>query len=146
MLPKLSYQTNNAIKCVILQTMKSKNYLINRVNSFRNAFRGIFTVIKTEAQATIHLIASIFAISVAFLLQIEDIEWLFILLAISLVWITEILNTSLERLLDHLHPEHHPNVGAIKDIAAGAVLIAALFALLTGIYIFGPPLFQLLFN
>lgn len=126
--------------------MKSKTYFKARVKSFRNAFRGIGIIIRTETHAIIHLVASIFAITASILLQISEIEWLFILLAISLVWISEIINTSLERLMNHLHPEHHASIRDSKDLAAGAVLLAAIFALITGLIIFGPAIYNLIIS
>jgi diacylglycerol kinase len=57
-----------------------------------------------------------------------------------MVWITEMLNTVVEKIMDHLSPECHPRVKWIKDVAAGAVLISALVAAITGAVIFIPIL------
>jgi diacylglycerol kinase (ATP) len=59
-----------------------------------------------------------------------------ILLAIALVLVSEIFNTAIERLVDIVSPEHHPKAGIIKDIAAGAVLVASIVAVLIGVFIF----------
>jgi diacylglycerol kinase len=63
------------------------------------------------------------------------------LLAIALVWTTEAINTAIEKIVDFISPDFHPKAGEIKDLAAGAVLIASLFALITGLIIFVPKLF-----
>ena len=58
----------------------------------------------------------------------------------ALVWITEAINTALEKLVDLVSPDHHPLAGQVKDLAAGAVLLAAGFAVLVGLLVLGPYL------
>jgi diacylglycerol kinase (ATP) len=70
-------------------------------------------------------------------------EWVAICMAMSLVWITEAFNTALEFLTDLCSPEYHPLAGKAKDVAAAAVLIAALFALATGLIVFIPKILRL---
>ena len=65
-------------------------------------------------------------------------EWIAILFAISTVFITELINTSIERVADYISPEFHPKIKLIKDLAPGAVLVAALFAILIGTIVFIP--------
>jgi diacylglycerol kinase len=65
-------------------------------------------------------------------------EWLWICVAIVLVWSAEAFNTALEQLADALHPQHHPGIGRAKDLAAGAVLIAAIGAAVIGVMVFWP--------
>lgn len=65
-------------------------------------------------------------------------EWLWIAFAIGLVIIVELLNTSIEVLVDLISPQKHPKAGAIKDLAAAAVLVSALVALIIGLFIFVP--------
>src|SRR5687767_815513 len=95
---------------------------------FRFAFKGIATFFG-ERNAKIHLIAAIAVILAGFYVEVERSEWFWIVLAIALVFITEMLNSAIERMCDVLHPGHHPGIGKVKDIAAGAVLVAVLFAL-----------------
>lgn len=68
-------------------------------------------------------------------------EWAIVWVCIGMVLGMEMLNTAIEELLDHLHPERHPNIGKAKDIAAGAVLITSMAAGIAGIYIFLPRIF-----
>ena len=74
-------------------------------------------------------------------MQVSTAEWLVIVTMIGLVLMAEAFNTSLEKLMDILHPELHPKVGKAKDIAAAAVLIIAVAAAIVGITIFAGKLF-----
>ena len=76
---------------------------------------------------------------------ITKTEWLFVVVAIALVIITEMLNTAIEFLVDFVSPEYNELAGKVKDIAAGAVLFAALMAAVIGILVFGPYLLALIF-
>jgi len=118
-----------------------KNYIIERLKSFIPAFQGISLLIRYEKNATIHLIATVFVIIISWLLSVNKTEWLFIFLAIFLVWITELINTSIEKLTDKEYPEFHPQAKIIKDFSAGAVLMAAIFSVIVAIFIFLPRLF-----
>ena len=86
----------------------------------------------------LHAIAAAIAILLGFILAITAIQWLVILLCIGAVFALEIINTAIEALVDHLHPERHPKIGLVKDLAAGAVLIAAILSLIIGCIIFLP--------
>jgi diacylglycerol kinase (ATP) len=78
------------------------------------------------------------------ILQVSAFEWTVLVLAMVGVWSTEALNTAIEAIGDALSPERNPLVGLAKDAAAGAVLIAALGAIVIGIFIFGPRLLRIL--
>jgi diacylglycerol kinase len=119
-----------------------RKYLLARLQSFIPAFQGIFTLIKHEKNALIHLIATIAAIAAGFLLQITHIEWLFVILAITLVWITELINTAIEKLTDIYQPNCHPTAKIVKDCAAGAVLLGALYSIIVAVVVFLPKLFS----
>ena len=67
-------------------------------------------------------------------------DWAVLALAIALVWMAEILNTSIEAVVDLASPVHHPLAKVGKDVGAAAVLIASLIAILVGLLILGPPL------
>ena len=73
---------------------------------------------------------------------ISRYEWAIILLVIGAVWTAEFLNTALEAILDIASPERHPLAQIAKDVGAAAVLIAAVVAIVVGLIILGPPLFQ----
>lgn len=113
------------------------------IKSFGYAISGVLRLIKEERNAKIHAVAALSAISAGFYFDINLLEWTMVIIAIALVIITEAVNTVLENLLDHMHPERHPTVGKIKDMAAGAVLIAALAALIIGLLVFLPKLIAL---
>jgi diacylglycerol kinase len=93
------------------------------------AFDGIIDLIKCENNAKIHAISTIVVILVGLKLQFLAIEWLWISLAIAGVWVAELINTSLERLTDLVSPEMNPIAKKVKDYAAGAVLVMAIWAI-----------------
>lgn len=116
------------------------NYLQQRLKSFKFAIDGIVAFLRSEPHARIHAVATVIAITAACWFGLTGSQWIALLLVIGLVWITEMLNTVIEKIMDHLSPDYHPRVKWIKDVAAGAVLIAALIALITGCIIFIPLL------
>ncbi|MRS05815.1 diacylglycerol kinase family protein [bacterium] len=106
------------------------------------AFEGLFHVVKTQNNARFHLLATIIVIGASVWLKITSVEWCPILIAISLVWIAECFNTTLESFFDLINPEPHPLVKNGKDSGAAAVLIAAFLSVALGIIVLGPPLIQ----
>ena len=125
--------------------MKSSNpfSISQRLKSFKYAFAGLRTLFTEEHNARIHLLAAVIALTVGFVLKISASEWIFLVGAISLVFICELFNTSLEALADFVSPEKHPQIKKVKDLAAAAVLTSALTALITGIIIFLPKIINL---
>ena len=115
-------------------------FLNHRIYSFKNAFRGVFVFFTNYggAHALIHGVAAIVAISLGFYFSIQVMEWIAIGAVITLVLVAEIINSAIEQLTDLVHPEWHEKAGIVKDMAAGAVLLAAIFALITGLIIFYP--------
>jgi diacylglycerol kinase len=124
-------------------TASSKFSWIARLNSFRYAGAGILYFFIKEHNARIHLGAAVMVLLLSYYFKISETELLMIIFFIALVWITEMLNTAIERIMDFLSPEIHPAVGIIKDIAAGAVLVASVAACVAGSIIFIPKLFHL---
>lgn len=112
-------------------------YLQRRMSSFACAMKGAVILIRSQPHARIHLAATgaVFALGVGFNLQ--RLEWCLVIIAIMMVWVAEGINTALEAIADAVHPDHHPLIGRAKDVAAAAVLIAAVGALLIGLLIFG---------
>ena len=98
----------------------------NRVSSFRYAFRGVWILLTTQVNARIHLIATVGIVVLGLVTGLNPTEWSLIVIAISMVWAAEGLNSALELLADHTAPEWHETVGRAKDIAAGAVLLTAI--------------------
>ena len=111
-----------------------------RLQSFQHAFRGLINLFKYEHNSRIHLVASIIAIIAGVLLKITSAEWLIIILVIGLVFITELINTAIERLADKVQPEFDPNIKQVKDYAAAAVLVASIVAVVAGGIIFIPKI------
>lgn len=112
-----------------------------RIKSFSFASHGFVDFLQKEHNAWLHLMASVVAITLGFLLAISKMEWIAISIVIGLVWIAEMFNTCIEAILDFISPDQHPKVKFIKDVAAGAVLVAAAVALITGLLIFIPHIY-----
>jgi diacylglycerol kinase (ATP) len=111
-----------------------------RLRSVRYALRGVGVMLRTQHNAWIHAVATVGAVAAGVVLGIDRLEWLAIVLAIMAVWTAEALNTAFESLCDVASPEFHPMVERAKDVAAGAVLVAALGSVVIGLLVFGPRL------
>jgi diacylglycerol kinase (ATP) len=114
-----------------------------RIKSFGFAFRGIFTFFKYEHNARIHLFATISVMLLGFYFSISRTEWMFVFSAIGFVVISEMFNTAIEKFADRLTLEYDESIKIIKDVAAGAVLFAAFYALLIAGFIFVPRIFEM---
>lgn len=111
-----------------------------RLKSFSYAGDGFRALFRTEHNAWIHFALTLAALVAGFVLRISSGEWVALILAFGLVWMAEIFNTCLEKVMDFLTEERHPQVKIIKDLAAAAVLTAAIVAFLVGLIIFIPKL------
>ncbi|MCU0288988.1 MAG: diacylglycerol kinase family protein [Acidobacteria bacterium] len=111
---------------------------------FKYAFNGIFYAIKTQANVRIHIVVSVLVISAGFIFKINPIEWVFICFAIGLVLASELFNTTIESLVDIVSPSYNEKAGRVKDIAAGAVLIAAIISVIIGGIIFLPKIMKII--
>ena len=120
------------------------SYLTGRLRSFGHAFRGLAILLRTQHNARIHAFATILVLAAGALLRISLSEWALIALAVVCVWVAEALNTSIESLVDLASPDPHPLAGKAKDVAAGAVLIAAIGSLIVGALVFGPHVLRML--
>ena len=109
-----------------------------RVRSFRHAIRGVLRMLRCQHNAWIHAAATVGGVGAGLWFQVSRADWCWIVLAISIVWTAEALNTAFEFLADAASPEFHPLVRDAKDVAAGAVLITALAAAIIGAIIFWP--------
>ena len=108
--------------------------------SFRCALLGIVHLLRTQVHARWHLLATLIVTVLGLALKVSVGEWLVLLVAMALVWTAEGFNTAIELLGDAITKETHPQIGHAKDVAAGAVLLAALFAVIIGSIIFLPRL------
>jgi undecaprenol kinase/diacylglycerol kinase (ATP) len=115
-------------------------YIFKRIFAFKNAFAGLFVFIKQGEHAKLHLIAAILVVFLGWFLSISRTDWILSFLCIALVLCMEAFNSALEYLVDLASPNFHPLAKKSKDIAAAAVLIAAIFALIIGLIIFLPYL------
>jgi undecaprenol kinase len=108
-------------------------------HSFRYAAQGIASAFKSELNMKVHTALAVVTLIAAALFRIPPSSWILLLLAITLVLTTELLNTAIEAVVDLVSPGVHPLAKRAKDIAAGAVLLTAVFAVITGIYVFYSP-------
>ncbi len=111
------------------------------LKSYKYALNGLKHLLRLENNARIHLAATFLILALSAYFRIETTEWLWVILSISLVWMTELLNTAIEKIVDFISPEFHPEAGKIKDLAAAAVLVAALFSIIVGVIIFQKYIF-----
>jgi len=123
---------------------KNNQKIKERINSVRNAVNGLAHLFKGQANARLHLIATVAVITLGFLFKINVSEWALLVLAIGSVLAAELFNTSVEYLADVVSPEHNDKIKQVKDLAAGGVLIAAICSLVIGVIVFGPRIIRLL--
>jgi diacylglycerol kinase (ATP) len=111
-----------------------------RWRSFGHAAQGLARLVRGEIHARIHLIATMIVFLTGWQMRLTAEDWRWLITACALVWLAEALNTAVERLADRVCATHDPAIGAAKDLAAGAVLVAAIAALAIGGSIFLPLL------
>lgn len=111
-----------------------------RLASFAHALRGAAYLLRSEPNAKLHAAATLAVAVLGGFCALGRIEWCLIVIAAAGVWITEAINTALERLCDRVSTEFHPLIGAVKDVSAAAVLIAGAAAAAVGALVFGPYL------
>lgn len=121
-----------------------QNFLKSRQAAFGHAFRGIALLFRSSVHARIHALAFAAVVFAGIFFKINNTEWLTIFLVSGLVLAAESLNSALEEALDVLHPQQNSKIGRSKDLAAGAVLLSAIFATLTGVWIFIPKILELI--
>lgn len=115
----------------------------SRIRSFGYALSGLRRFFLAEHNVWIHSTVAIFAVMLSFLLKISALEWVGVLFAIGLVLAAEAFNTCIEKIMDRLLPQQDETVRYVKDLAAGAVLIAAIVAAAIGVIIFLPKIISL---
>ena len=112
--------------------MKSRSL----IESFNYAVSGIIYTLKTERNMRIHFVISIIVILLSLFFDFSRGELLLLFFTISLVFITEMINTAIERTIDLITEDFHPLARIAKDVAAGGVLIAAINSLIVGYLLF----------
>ncbi|WP_314043517.1 diacylglycerol kinase family protein [Streptococcus cristatus] len=116
------------------------------ISSLEFALTGIFTAFKEEKNMRSHVLSAVAAIIAGLIFRISATEWLFLLLSIFLVIAFEIMNSAVENVVD-LASDYHFSMRAknAKDMAAGAVLVVSGLAVITGLIIFLPKLWDIIF-
>lgn len=120
--------------------MTFKTFITSRIAAFGHAFRGWGHVLQTQQNAWIHSLVASIVVAIGLWLQLSTHDWAIIVLTIAMVFTAEFINTSIEAIVDLASPTHHPLAKVGKDVGAGAVLVAALAAIVVGLLILGPPL------
>ncbi len=115
------------------------------LRSFRFAGQGILDLFRFENNAKVHLLIATLVIAAGFWLGLSRVEWALILMQIGLVLAAEAVNTAIEKLCDFVSPGLHPHIKAIKDMAAGAVLIVAIMAVIVGVLVLGGRVLEVYF-
>jgi diacylglycerol kinase len=115
---------------------------INRLESFQCAFAGIWYTLRTQRNAQIHVTIATLILILGLWLRLSLTEWAILALTTGFVFAAEMINTVAETAMDYATTDFHPQVKIVKDVAAGAVLIAAITAVMVGLIILGPPLFR----
>ncbi|BAH43041.1 diacylglycerol kinase family protein [Brevibacillus sp. RS1.1] len=110
--------------------------------SFTYALQGISYTVRTQRNMQIHVAAAIVVLAAAWWLQIPRSDVLLVLFSIGLVFSLELVNTSIEAVVDLASPEWHAKAKIAKDVGAGAVLVAAILSFIIGVIVFGQPLLQ----
>jgi len=118
--------------------------LQRRAASFGHAFRGVGAALRSELHLQFHAVATVAVLGLGWYLGLSPVEWALVALAVASVWAAELFNTAIETLTNLVSPGYHPLAGKAKDVAAGAVLLAAAGAVVVGGCIFGPKLWVLL--
>lgn len=119
---------------------KSKNV----ISSFKYAFQGMFSALKTERNLKIHVTIMILVIIAGIVLKISKIEWIICIILFGLVIGGEMFNSAIETVVDIAMPDINPKAKFAKDAAAGAVLVFAIASAIIGFMIFGPKFIALL--
>ena len=122
-----------------------KAFIQGRINSFRPAFAGMAHVLRTQPNAWLHGIISLAAIAVGLWLGLDAGSWASIVVMMAVVWVAEFFNTAIEAVVDLASPQIHPLAKIAKDVSAGAVVICAVAAVVVGLLVLGPPLWERLF-
>lgn len=117
---------------------KDNSFITGRLKSVGYAVKGAIKLITTEHSVMVQFTLAIIMIIAGFYFDIDRYEWMMQILAFGLVLGIESLNTAVEKIADFVHPEFHDRIGFIKDIAAGAVMFAALAAMAIGLLIYVP--------
>lgn len=119
------------------------SYLKRRSRSFVYALKGVAALVRTQPNARIHLAATVAVAALGCWFSLDRLEWALVIVAVMTVWVAEGINTAIEALADVVSPDRHPLIARAKDVAAAAVLIAAVGAIFIGFLVFAERLRRL---
>ncbi len=108
------------------------------MKSFFYACSGLKSLTRTEHNVWVHAAATVVVIALSIFFQVSRLEVIGLVFAIGFVWVAEIINTVIEKLMDFISREQHPAIKRIKDMSAAAVLVASLVSLIIGCIVFIP--------
>ncbi len=128
--------------CVSIYHFKRivETYFKKRYNSFKFAFRGLNSAMRSEPHMRLHVLSAVAVVAAGFFFGVSKVEWCLLIGCIGLVFTGEVFNTAIETLVNLVSPDFHPLAGKAKDLAAGAVLAASFTAAAVGAIIFLPYL------
>ncbi len=114
------------------------------VTAFKHAFNGLFHFMQNDRNGKIHFTICLLVALAGWYVSLSAIEWISLLICFALVIGLEMCNHALEKLCDAVHPDKHPLIKTVKDVAAGAVLWSAIISVVIGLLIFIPKIQALL--
>ncbi len=116
------------------------------LESFRYAFAGLAYALRTQRNTRIHLSIAALVIAMGLWLRLPPTSWAVLTLTIGLVLVGEMINTVVETLVDMITADYHPLAKVTKDVMAAVVLLTAMFSVIVGLFVLGPPLWARLFG
>ncbi len=121
-----------------------KQSLMAFARSFVFAFSGVAHAFRTQRNMRVHILIAWAIVVLGWWLGISSVEWAIIVLTMGAVFAAEMMNTVVESMVDLVSPDRHALAKTAKDVAAGAVLVLAIFAVVVGVIIFLPKLIAVL--
>jgi len=130
-------QSNQPVK-----EQPNKFSIKERPVGFRYAFNGLKILMKEENNARIHLFTACCVLIAGVIFRISTFEWIAVVFCIGLVFALELINSAIENTADFITTERNETIKKIKDLSAGAVLVAAIASAIIGLIIFLPKIFM----
>ena len=119
------------------------NWWYLRYKSFVYAFNGIIAFLRSGPNAQIHMAATVIVAALSVFFGLTKMEIIVICFSVGFVWVTEMINTAIEKTMDFITLKKHEEIRIIKDIASGSVLVASIVAVIAGLIIFIPKFLAL---
>jgi diacylglycerol kinase len=114
----------------------------NRLDSLGYALAGWLYMLRRQKNTWIMAVATPLVAIFALWLRVDRIEWALLAIVITIVWLTEFMNAAVEASIDLTTSEYHPMAKVGKDVAAAAVLLGVVNAVIVGLLVLGPPLWE----